>query len=121
MNAEQPDFSNLQKTLRRFSPAPLPDALRRDLEAAAPTEGRTERKCPALPLQHRPASHVAPSPRADRILLLFTSTGLLAACLVAALTLYRLAAAPRPALASPQDLALQKQTVQEIERLIASR
>jgi hypothetical protein len=114
MNADQPDFSNLERTFRQFNPAPLPDALRQTLEASAPRNHQA-----ALNLQPPPSAPTLSL--ADRILLLFTSTGILAAALVAALTLWQLTATPRPAPTSPQDFALHQQTLQEMQKLLASR
>ena len=104
MNAEEPEFSALERALRQFTPTPLSEPLRHQLEAAV-TSG--------APLQ---------SPTlADRILLLWTASGALAACFVALLTFWQLAAAPRRTPVSTQDIALQQQAQQEIQQLLASR
>ena len=97
------DFTRLEQTLRQFSPAPLPAALQYQVQAAAPS---------------RP-DHI--SPLADNLLALWTLGGALAASVVIALTVLQLAGSPRPAPRTSQEVALHQQTVQEIERLIASR
>jgi len=104
--SSEADFTRLEKILSQFQAAPLPTALRTDLQAAAPN--------------HR-ARRADASPLADNLLALWTLGGALAACIVIALTASQLTSSPRPAPPTSQTIALHEQTMQEMERLIASR
>jgi uncharacterized protein (DUF58 family) len=107
MNNADPEFDALQRTLRQFQPAPLSDPLLRTLADAARDRHAHDRP--------------ARSPRADRVLALWTASGALAACVVALLTAWQLTTVPHAAPASPQDLALRQQMVMEYEKVLALR
>lgn len=96
---ENLDFRALENALRKLGPARLPAPLQQRLLAAA---------------------H-APTPLADRILATWTGLGAIAACLVAALTVWQLTGASTPPRPTAQEIAHQQQTLMEYQKLIASR
>jgi hypothetical protein len=93
------DFRALENTLRRFGPAPLSGPLQRRLVTTTQ----------------------APAPWADRILAAWSATGAIAACLVAALTVWQFATTPAPPAPTAQEIVQQRQTLLEYQQLIASR
>ena len=92
-------MKNLESELGRFRPAGLSDALRERLKREPEEERLT---------------------MGDRVLLMFSGMGALAACVVVGFTVWQMMQ-PVPRAAGPEEIAVRQQMAAEYQRLVAMR